>query len=193
MFKKIKFLKKLYKKSRVLLLVNLNRYTINSYNLKNIYLTAEKFYTLVPSLKVEVIFLFIFAGLFNTLSAYFLATSQIQISIILKVISRLFFIIGAYFIYKNENLCLVKNQNIFNSLEFIFLKKFIVISFIYKNVVILLLFFFVAGRISSNTLETEIKISTLLKEQEHESAYAKNRIAELQLQIKLLKDKNKNE
>ena len=106
-----------------------------------LYLTLESFQKLHAPFKFYIRFCFIFSIILGCLILYNISVSQTDMNCWLKILVRIFLVLGIVLKSYAEYSCLKHNMKKFTDKEFRTLKIFILIKFIFRSV--LTVFFFI--------------------------------------------------
>ncbi len=125
-----KFLKKIWQS----LLPLLNTYSPKWCNFMGLYLTLESFKKMHAPFKFYIRFCFIFSIILGCLILYNISISQTDMNYWLKILVRIFLVLGIVLKSCAEYSCFKHNMKKFTGKEFRALKIFIVIKFIFYSV-----------------------------------------------------------
>ena len=141
------------------LLLHLDKYSFKSYNLKDVYLLAERFYSLIPPMSGVIKYLFLSAIIFSYVTLYCITVEQHSLAFFFRCTTRGLFCLGVLLQYKVEYRIFKQNLSSFTSEEQIVLIHLLKIKGLYRAVFILFSFFLFVCFIEYFIKLSELKIT----------------------------------
>ncbi len=159
-----KNLRKWIKIGRLNFLFFLDRYSVNKYNLKKLYLLTECFYEKTPNLIYSVRIIYFISVVCSLLTFYFVSEDEALYAALARFSTRTLFFFGVWITYAQELKFLKQNSILFPVQDYRIIKLIILFKAVLRTIVLFISFIVILGCCSYVLILADIEIYRINKE-----------------------------